>query len=60
MTKNGCCEEKGKSQRELCIHRPQDCIRTRKAGANGKASTERVAATAEEGKYHEYAEINFC
>lgn len=32
----------------------------RQIDADGKASIERVPGTAEEGKCHEYAEINFC
>lgn len=51
---------KRKKKARGSLNRPQDCIRTRKASADGKAPTERVAETAEEGKYHEYTEINFC
>lgn len=47
-----------KARQELGIY--QACIRTRKTGADGRAPTERVAGTAEEGKYHKYSEIHFC
>lgn len=59
MTKNGCYEEKGKSHRELGIDH-KTALESERQGADGKAPIERVAGTAEEGKYHEYAEINFC
>lgn len=47
-----------KAREELGIY--QACIRTRKTGADGRAPTERVAGTAEEGKYHKYSEIHFA
>lgn len=51
--------ERKKTERELGIYHV-DCIRTRKTGADGRAPIERVAGTAEEGKYHKYSEIHFC
>lgn len=51
--------DRKKPERELGIYH-MDCIRSRKTGANGRAPIERDAGTAEEGKYHKYAEIHLC
>lgn len=48
MIKNGCWERK-KPERELDVYH----IGPEKTGADGRAPTERVAGTAEKGKYHD-------
>lgn len=48
-----------KPARELGIYH-RNCMRTRKTGADGRAPIERVARTAEERRYHKYAETHFC